>query len=143
VLARQPEHRPARHEHAETRRRREHLADQGRSVVDALEVVEQQDDDAVSERVPDAVDRRLGSRLPRKGVCDRGDDVSRVLERCEVDEVAAVRERPGQFPRRLERESRLARPARPRQRDEPNVRAPQQGGDGGELELAPARREFP
>ena len=70
---------------------------------------------------------------------DLGGNEGRILQRAQPDEEDAVRERPGQLPGRLQGEPRLARSARPRERDEARA-VREQGGDL--CDLAPAADEW-
>ncbi len=51
-------------------------------------------------------------------MCDRRDNEGRIAYRRELDESDPVGVGPGDLPSRLQRQSRLAAPARSRQRDE-------------------------
>ena len=121
----------------------EQLAHDGRRVVHALEVVEQQQSRPLSQSLLDALERRAVRLAERQGVRDRRDDVCRIVERSQVDEVSTVGQHPSQLPGGFEREPGLPGSARACERDEPNVGAAEQPGNGGQLELAtdePRRR---
>jgi hypothetical protein len=89
--------------------------------------------------------QRLLDRLARlfadaKRLRDRGDDELGVCQRRERDEVDAAGERLDELRRELQRESRFARAARPRQREQPNVGLAEEAQHLGELALSADER---
>jgi hypothetical protein len=71
VLAGEPQRRAARRDHLEPGSRREQLAHDRRRVVHSLEVVEQEQQRLVTQRILDAVDRRAVHLAGRNGMGNR------------------------------------------------------------------------
>ena len=117
-----------RDEHRQLGRRSEELADERMRRRQMLEVVEHEQTVSSRECRGDAGDPRV--LRPDTGRDGREHEL-RIGEGSEVDE-----HRPTDQVGRGEGEPRLARPARPRERHEPNVTAPELRRDRGELELA-------
>ena len=135
MLGRQPERRPARHEHPESRGGSDELADERRGAEQVLEVVEDEQPvelgDALDER---ALDRASGLLSDSERLRDgRGHEV-RLRDGAELDDHRGIAdERVGD----RERESCLARASRAGQRDEPGVAPPEQRADRGKLDCPP------
>ena len=140
MLGGEPERRPARDQHAEPGRAGEQLAHDRRRVVHALEVVQQQQGRPLSQSLFDAVQCRAAALAERQGVRDRRSDVCRIVQRAQVDEVPPVGQRPPELPGGLEREPRLSGSARTGERDEADVRAAEQPGHRGQLQLTADER---
>ncbi len=125
-------------EHLQPRRRREQLGDDRRGGVDVLEVVEHEQ----QRRWTEGLLQRLHAGADSERLGDRADDERGIGERGEIDEDRVV-ELGEKLSRRLDREPRLARPARPRERQQADVIGAQARSDGRQLEAAtdePRRR---
>jgi hypothetical protein len=112
----------ARHEHGRTAG----VAEPGDDVRDCrqqvLGVVEQEQPPRAADPCDDRVEQRPARLLGHiERLRERHDGVRRIAQRRQRDPGDAVGERVGRGRRRLDREPRLARPARPGQRHEPDV----------------------
>jgi hypothetical protein len=134
--------RAARGEHGQTGRGAQQLADQRRGLVDDLEVVEQQQDAAAAEEGLDGRGGRLVAlRAELEHAGDRVGHEPVVGDWREVGEVDAVGERIGQLVPGLQREPRLADPARSGQRDQPRARC-EQRAQLGQVRAPPDQRRL-
>ena len=134
VLALDAQRGAARDHELALRRGGQQAAELGRGVEHLLEVVDHEQD-----RVPRQHRGRLAlARAERLG--DLGRDQRRVLEARQRDEPGAVGELRREPVRELEREVRLADPARAGQREQPDVRVAQQLGRGRQVVLAAEQR---
>jgi hypothetical protein len=117
-LAVDPQQLPAGHDQAEVRTRPQQRGQLGRRFDYLLEVVQEQ------EQLPPA-DRRGEIFLGAQRLRDRLDNQRGIVERRQADPEDTRLQLPHQLGRRLDRESRLAGPARPGQGDEPSPAADQ------------------
>ena len=133
VLALHAQPLPARHEHIGMRASREDGRHLRRSLHDMLKVVQQK-------QQPTPVDelRQRAAAAERTG--GRRSDIGGIGERSERHPPHAVRIRFRRLAGRVEREPRLPRPARARQREETGVVAREQLPHVGELVLAAEKR---
>ena len=119
LLARDAQHGPARDDDADPRAGADEGADVGRSVDDLLEVVEQEQHPPLPDRAGDDVE---GGRARALGDADRAGDRRQdevgARDRLEGDEPDPVGVLVGRGGRQLEREPRLAGPARSGERQE-------------------------
>ena len=137
VLAVEAQQRPARDQHLQRRRRRRAAGDDRRGRVDVLEVVEHEQRPARREVVAERLDDRpIGALGDPERVARSRRRRARGPRGRERDEVDAVREAVREVGRGLDREPRLARAARPGERDEPDVVAAQQRHDLGDRRRA-------
>ena len=102
-----------------------------------LEIVENQQRFPLGKEAMDLLDQRPRVHLSQtKRSADRGQDLSRITQRGEIDEHGAAGERRRQPLAHLNGQPRLADPARSGQGDEVNVRSRQKLRDGRDLLLA-------
>ena len=133
MLAVEPERHPAGDEDLQSGRCGEQLTDrQGRSV-DVLEVVADQQHPPLAEVGLQRGHHAIRSLVDREDARNRGTDEFRVGERGEADKPDTVGEPGGKVVRGLQADTRLADPARPRERDHPDRRVAKQLDDGGDL----------
>ena len=105
-----------------------------------LEVVEQQEHAPVVEVGREHVLHRIACLAHTERLCERGSEQCGVVHGGEVDEDGAVAQLRPELRSGGEREPRLARSARARERDETYVVAPEERGDRGHLEAATHER---
>jgi hypothetical protein len=140
VLPGEPQRRPARGEHEQPRRRREQAGDEPHVRHELLEVVEQQEHAPVVEVGREDVLHRIACLAHTERLCERGSEQCGVVHGGEVDEDGAITQLRPELRSGGEREPRLARSARARERDETYVPAPKERGDRGHLEAATHER---
>ncbi len=126
VLGGEMERRAARHHELRARRRVQDRVERGRGVEQLLEVVH--DDQQLAARR--LADRRLQLRTHQ----------ARIVQRGERHEPRALREPLTEPVCELQREPRLADPARPGQREQPHVRVGQHARGDLQILLAPEQR---
>ena len=135
VLGADPQRGAARDHELRARRDGQQPGQVGRGVEQLLEVVEHEQQLAAAEHGGQAFALGRAELLRDLRGHARG-----VVERGELDEVRAVGEVRRAPVRELEREVRLADPARPGQREQPHVRVGEQLGGGREIVLAAEQR---
>ena len=135
MLAGDAEHGTARHEHGQPRCGGEQLREETGRGEQLLEVVQHEQDLRVRERCRQRLVLRQQQRLRDRPLDERG-----ILDRCERREDGPVGELLPVPARGLERETRLADPARPGQRDQPDVVAAQRRPQLVELRIAADER---
>ena len=137
MLAGKSKHHAAGHQQLEPRRGREQLRQQGSGGLEVLDVVDQEQQGALPQhRVQPGREGPLGDVPHPERLGDDGRDNVRIGhrgERHEGDQVEAIA---GQVGGNLEPKPRFADPARSGQRHEPNVVAPEEVGDRGDLARA-------
>src|SRR5262249_20413671 len=139
VLAGQAQAHAARGEEGQARRRGGELAERRRGGQHLLQVVDDDERAALAYRPGDAPER-LGGEGDAEGVGEGRADQRRVADRRRPDAPRPTVERGAEAPAELEREPRLADPARSEQGDEADVRLDEQAAELGELALAAEER---
>jgi hypothetical protein len=137
VLARDPQPRPARHQHLQGRAGGEEIGDDGGGGGNLLEVVEHQEEAPSPEFRGELVEQRqLAGLAYREGLGDGRRNGGRIGDGGERDERCAVGPLGADDGGDAQGETCLADAARPGQGEEPELRLAEEVGDGGRLGLA-------